>query len=128
MHDHHMAENLNVEEPLESEAGPPDPTPELPVCRREILGAPPLAHLHDSNPVTLLGEPLRGDTPAEPGSDHDEIEIQRGIGHTGLLIPMLPLYRGSHRCFGPFSPYDTIPCHLILRTTMRSLSRCSWRV
>src|SRR5262249_27660850 len=39
------------------------------------LWSPTPAHLHDADAVALLGEPVGTHASAEPGTDHDKIEI-----------------------------------------------------
>lgn len=47
---------------------------------RQVLGSPATAHLHDSHAVPLVGQSQRADAAAEPGADHDEVEVEHGIG------------------------------------------------
>ena len=76
-----MTEEFEIKEAAQRETRPPDPAPEQPVGRGEILRRPAAAHFHYRHPVALFGQPMRGDTAAEAGADHDEIEIQVCIRH-----------------------------------------------
>src|ERR1017187_3066572 len=103
MHDQDVAEGIDVEETAQSEARPPDPPPEQPVGGGQVLRSPPAAHFHYAHPVALLREPVGRHAAAEPGTDHDEVEVHyllpgaaaqvaRGTGspHTGNPSGSLP--------------------------------------
>src|ERR1017187_9431089 len=75
MHDQDVAEGIDVEETAQSEARPPDPPPEQPVGGGQVPRSPPSAHFHHAHPVALPGEPVGRHAAAEPGTDHDEVEV-----------------------------------------------------
>src|ERR1035438_1796389 len=75
MHDQNVAEGIDVEEPAQPDARPPDPTPEPPTRGGQVLRGPAAAHFHDAYAIALLGEAVGGDAAAEPGADHNVIEV-----------------------------------------------------
>src|ERR1017187_8825843 len=64
----------------------PEPTPDQPVGRGQVVGRPAAPHFHYRHAVTFFSEPMGRDAAAEAGADHDEIEVAPRIGHNGLFI------------------------------------------
>ncbi len=64
----------------------PERLAHVPVRRREVLGAPALAHLEHRDAVALLAEPQGGDRAAEAGADDDEVVVER-TRHEGQSAP-----------------------------------------
>ena len=57
-----------------------------PTGARKRLGRPAAPHLNYSNPIAFFSKPQRRNAAAEPGSDHDKIEIE-------------PISAASHNCY-----------------------------
>jgi hypothetical protein len=60
--------------------------PDVPAVLGEVLVAEPPARLEDTDPVALLAQAKCGDAPAEAGSDHEHVVVERSLSHAPTSV------------------------------------------
>src|SRR5262249_51741054 len=63
-------------DPVELGCRHPEEARQVPLGLGNVLVLPPLAGLHDADPVALLGCPQRSDAAAEAGPNHEHVVVE----------------------------------------------------
>ena len=71
-----MSEEPHVEEAAQAQLGTPEPAMDGPTGVRKVVRGPTATHLHDGNAIAFLHQAMGRNTPAEAGSDDDEVKIE----------------------------------------------------